>query len=55
MSAFAVAEQLGLALGIPEILDITFDVVSEKSTDQLLLQECASEICSKSILYQQSF
>jgi hypothetical protein len=24
MSAFAVAEQLGLALGIPEILDITF-------------------------------
>lgn len=55
MSAFAVAEQLGLALGIPEILDITFDVVSEKSSDQLLLQECALEMCSKSILYKQPF
>ena len=55
MSAFAVAEQLGLALGIPEILDITFDVVAQKSSDQLLLQECALEMCSKSILYQQSF
>lgn len=55
MSAFAVAEQLGLALGIPEILDITFAVVSEKSNDQLLLQECALEMCSKSILYKQPF
>ena len=55
MSAFAVAEQLGLALGIPEILDITFPVVAQKSTDQLLLQECALEMCSKSILYQQPF
>lgn len=55
MSAFAVVEQLGLALGIPEILDITYEVVSQKSTDQLLLQECALEMCSKSILYQQPF
>lgn len=55
MSAFAVAEQLGLALGIPEILDITFGVIQEKSTSQLLLQECALEMCSKSILYKQSF
>lgn len=55
MSAFAVAEQLGLALGIPEILDITFEVVAQKSTDQLLLQECALEMCSKSILYQTPF
>lgn len=55
ISAFAVAEQLGLALGLPDILDITFEVVSQKSTDQLLLQECALEMCSKSILYDQSF
>ncbi|AHM60700.1 hypothetical protein D770_12215 [Flammeovirgaceae bacterium 311] len=55
MSAFAVAEQLGLALGIPAILDITFDVVAQKSTSQLLLQECALEMCSKSILYKQPF
>jgi len=32
MSAFAVAEQLGLALGIPAIVDITFPVIAEKST-----------------------
>ena len=55
MSAFAVAEQLGLALGIPAILDVTFGVVAEKSTSQLLLQECALEMCSKSILYKQPF
>ncbi|GHA80731.1 ferritin family protein [Pontibacter akesuensis] len=55
MSAFAVAEQLGLALGIPAILEITFPVVAQKSTDQLLLQECALEMCSKSILYKQPF
>ena len=55
MSAFAVAEQLGLALGIPEILDITFPVIKQKSTDHLLLQECALEMCSISILYEKSF
>lgn len=55
MSAFAVAEQLGLALGLPEILDITFPVVAQKSTDHLLLQECALEMCSKSILYHEPF
>ena len=55
MSAFAVAEQLGLALGIPEIIDITFPVVAQKSTDHLLLQEIALEMCSMSILYKQRF
>ena len=55
MSAFAVAEQLGLALGIPKILDLTFSVIAQKSTDALLLQECALEMCSKSILYKQPF
>src|SRR5215210_1738779 len=55
MSAFAVAEQLGLALGIPEILDITFPVIAQKSTDHLLLQEVALEMCSMSILYKKTF
>ncbi|GAB3162902.1 hypothetical protein [Telluribacter humicola] len=55
MSAFAVAEQLGLALGMPEILSITLSVIDEKSTSHLLLQEIALEMCSKSILYQQPF
>ena len=55
MSAFAVAEQLGLALGEPAILDITYPIIAQKSSDHLLLQECALEMCSKSILYKQSF
>ncbi len=54
MSAFAVAEQLGLALSIPEILDVTFPVIKQKSTDQLLLQKCALEMCSISILYKKT-
>ncbi|TPE46193.1 hypothetical protein [Pontibacter mangrovi] len=55
MGAFAVAEQLGLALGIPRMVDITFGVVAEKSTSQLLLQEAVLEMCSMSILYKESF
>lgn len=55
MSAFAVAEMLGLALGFPAILDITAAVVAQKATDNLLLQECALEMCSISILYQERF
>jgi len=55
MSAFAVAEMLGLALGFLAILDITAAVVAQKSTDNLLLQECALEMCSISILYQGRF
>lgn len=54
MGAFAVVEQLGLALGIPRLVDLAFTVVAEKSTDQLLLQEFVLEICSYSILYKES-
>ena len=52
MGAFAVAEQLGLALGIPNIVDITFPIVHEKSTQHLLLQEYMLEMVSVSILYE---
>ena len=55
MGTFAVAEQLGLALGIHEIVDIAFPVIAEKSTDQLLLQEYVLEMASLSILYKQEF
>ena len=55
MGAFAVAEQLGLALGLPEILDVTFPIVREKSTDQLLLQEFVLEMAGVAILYNESF
>lgn len=51
LGAFAIAEQLGLALGIPEIVEITFPIVQEKSTHQLLLQEYLLEMGPVSILY----
>ena len=55
MGAIAVAEQLGLALGIPQVAHITFQLIADKSTDQLLLQECVLEMCSMSILYHERF
>jgi len=54
MGAFGVAEQLGLALGLPAIVDITFPILNEKSTQQLLLQEYMLEMAPKSILYKAS-
>lgn len=55
LSAFGVAEQLGLALGLPEIIDITFPVQLDKGRDQRLLQEFALEMAGISILYRQAF
>jgi len=54
MGAFAVAEQLGLSLGIKEIVALTFPVVHEKTMHQLLLQEYMLEMAPISILYQQN-
>lgn len=54
MGAFAIAEQLGLALGMPEVVDITFPIVNEKSTQQLLIQEYMLEMASNSILYHEA-
>jgi flagellar motor component MotA len=52
MDAFVAAEQIGLALGLPEIVDITFPVENEKSAHQLLLQEILLEMAAQSILYK---
>jgi len=54
MGAYAIAEQLGLALGLPAIVDITFPIINEKSMQQLLLQEYMLEMAPKSILYKAS-
>lgn len=51
MGGFAVAEQLGLALANAELRDLAFQVTSEKSSDQLVLQELMLEMASVSILY----
>ena len=50
MSAFAVAEQLGLALGRPRAVDVAFRVVSEKSAHQLLLREVFLEFAADAVL-----
>ena len=55
IGAFAVAEQIGLALAIPEMADLAFHIVAEKKTDQLLLQEIVLEMSVPSILYNTSF
>jgi hypothetical protein len=52
MSAFAVAEQFGLALGRPRAVDITFQVVSEKNEHQLLLREIFLEFAADAVLYR---
>jgi rubrerythrin len=55
MGAFAVTEQLGLAIANPDIVDITFPIVHEKQTHHLLLQEYTLELATISILYKSSF
>jgi hypothetical protein len=52
MGAFAIAEQLGLELGIPAVVDIAFPIENEKARHHLLLQEYVLEMASRSILYE---
>ncbi|MEH7158934.1 hypothetical protein [Neobacillus drentensis] len=54
MGAFAVAEQLGLSIGMKEVVNIAFPVVHEKTMHQLLLQEYMLEMAPVSILYQEN-
>lgn len=51
MGAFAIAEQLGLALAHADLRDLAWEVEAEKSTDQLILQELMLEMAAVSILY----
>lgn len=55
IGAFGVAEQIGLALAIPDMADLAFDIAAEKNTDQLMLQEIVLEMCVPAILYNVSF
>lgn len=50
ISCFAVTEQLGLALGAPPVVDLTFPVLAEKQSQQLLIQEYLLELASTAIL-----
>lgn len=53
LGAFAVCEQLGLSLGIKEIVGIGFSITHEKTMHQLLLQEYMLEMAPISILYKE--
>jgi hypothetical protein len=52
MSAFATAEQLGYSLGLPEIANVCFEVVAEKHTHHLVLQELTLESVPGGLLYK---
>jgi hypothetical protein len=52
MGAFAVAEQLGLELGMKEIVSFAFPIVHEKTMHQLLHQEYMLEMAPILILYK---
>jgi hypothetical protein len=53
LGAFAIAEQLGYALGLPELAAPAFQVVAEKTKDQLLIQEYMLEMGPAAILLHQ--
>ncbi len=50
LGAFAIAEQLGYALGLPELAEPAFRIVVEKTRDQLLIQEYLLEMGPVAIL-----
>ena len=53
LGAFAIVEQLGYALGLPELADPAFRVVAEKTKDQLLILEYMLEMGPAAILLHQ--
>jgi len=53
LGAFAVVEQLGYALGMPELADPAFRAQGEKMRDQLLIQEFMLEMGPMAILLRE--
>ena len=52
ISAWSAAETLGFAIGIREIIDITFPIVQEKFVQHRMLQELTLETVVLSVLYK---
>ena len=50
ITGYAVTEQLGLSLGVPGVVDVTFPLVRRKTQDQLLLQELLLEMAANAVL-----
>lgn len=51
IGAFGAVEQLGLTLGLPELAQVAFSVVRDKSTEQLVIEEYMLELAPQAILY----
>jgi hypothetical protein len=49
-TGFAVTEQLGLTMGLPQVVDITFPILRQKTEQQLLLKECVLEVAHQAVL-----
>lgn len=54
LSAFGMAEQLGLAMGITKIPEIVFPILHEKQKNHLLLQEYSLETGAVAVLYNKN-
>ncbi len=52
MGAFAVAEQLGFALAMPEVSEITFGIENEKMKHHLIMQELILETAAVAVLLE---
>ena len=52
ITAFGVANDIGLALGLGEVADLTLAVTSQKYVHHYLLQEITLELGSLSVLYR---
>lgn len=52
ISAFSAAEQLGYALGLHEIVDLTFPITLEKFKHHRMIQEITLELVPLAILYR---
>jgi hypothetical protein len=55
IAGVAVIEQLGLALGIPGVVDVILPIVRRKTQDPLLLQQYLLEMASNAILPGKDF
>lgn len=55
IGGFGVTQQLGLTLGIPEVVKIVFPIIDRKTRHQLYFQETMLEMAPKAILYRQDF
>jgi hypothetical protein len=54
LGAFAIVEQLGYALGLPELANPAFRAIAEKTKDRLLIEEYVREMAPASILIHEA-